>query len=224
METMTTKKTTTKKTARRRPTMKDPARSIIADAEGYDEDTRMAVQASLDRNDAKDLAETVNLAESRGIILDTTPFQERDERGAAAILALMDSPDVPEFIRQAVRDALTLAENIIGTNYVSRETGKFTPDALANLVRSLHVHAIKGEVSDAAKKTEAEAFAHHMGEALRIALNSDHFTARFYNHLAEAWSDNINEFKCYQDASLTESAEFIRLALKMEAERKEGAR
>jgi len=217
------KKITTSRTAKRRPTIKDRARAIIADPEGYDMDTRMAVQASLDRNDAGDLAETVNLAESGGIILDTTPFQERDERGAAAILALIDNPDVPEFIRQAVRDALTLAENIIGINYASRETGKFTPDAMTNLVTSLHGHDIKGEVSGA-KKTEAEAFAHHMGEALRIARTSEFFTARFYNHLAEAWSDNINEFKCYQDSSLTESAEFIRLALKMEAERKEGAR
>jgi hypothetical protein len=71
---------------------------------------------------------------------------------------------------------------------------------------------------------EIEAFAYHMSEALKIARTSDSITARFYNSLAEAWSASINDFKCYQDSSLTESAEFIRLALKMEAGRKGGAR
>jgi hypothetical protein len=219
---MTTRKAITSRAAKRRPTMKDRARAIIADAEGYDEDTRMAVQASLDRDDAEDLAETVSLAESGGIILDTTPFQERDERAAAAILALLGNPDVPEFITQAVADALTLAESIIGVNYATRETGEFMPDALTNLVTSLRGRDIKREAPDA--KDETEAFAHHMSEALRIARTSDFITVRFYNLLARMWSECVNEFKCYQDSSLTESAEFIRLALRLEKEaEQEGA-
>jgi hypothetical protein len=130
METMTTKKTTTKKTARRRPTMKDPARSIIADAEGYDEDTRMAVQASLDRNDAKDLAETVRLAERGDSIADLSVCQDRDERAASAILALVNSPDVPEFIAQTVRDVLDLASDITGIEYKDAQAGDELPSLI----------------------------------------------------------------------------------------------
>jgi hypothetical protein len=71
---------------------------------------------------------------------------------------------------------------------------------------------------------EIEAFSYHLSEALRIARTSDFITARFYNPLAEAWSASINDFKCYRNAKLTESAQFIRLALEMEAGQEGGKR
>ncbi len=83
----------------------------------------------------------------------------------------------------------------------------------------------KGTRKKGAQSTRAdeiEAFAHHLSEALRIARTSDFLTARFYNSLAEAWSASINDFKCYRNAKLTESVEFIRLALTMEAEQEGG--
>jgi hypothetical protein len=63
-----TKKTAAKSTTTsRRATLEARAEAIIADAKGYDADTRRAVEISLD-----DLRETVRIAERGGMIADTT--------------------------------------------------------------------------------------------------------------------------------------------------------
>ena len=70
---------------------------------------------------------------------------------------------------------------------------------------------------------ELDAFAHHMAEVLRIARSNPLLTTRFSRDLSSAWNECINELKTFSDSTLQESEEYIRLALRMEAE-KEGAR
>lgn len=65
---MTTKKQSSKK-ASKRTSVKARARAIIADAKGYDDETRHAIKNSLEENDS-DLAELVRRAESGEQILD----------------------------------------------------------------------------------------------------------------------------------------------------------
>lgn len=103
---MTTKKATTKKTGGRRPTIKDRARAIVEDVRGYDVDTRMAVQASLDRNDAADLAETVRMAEAGEIILDLAGVAEKYEDAARLTIRLTDHDVLPGFMLSAIMDTL----------------------------------------------------------------------------------------------------------------------
>jgi hypothetical protein len=71
---------------------------------------------------------------------------------------------------------------------------------------------------------ELEAFAHHLAEVLRIARTHPLLTTRFYRDLGGAWNECINELKTFSDSSIQESEEYIRLALKMEAEREGGAK
>jgi len=104
----------------RRNTRRRARRFILR---GYYRETSEAVQASLDRNDAEDLAETVRLAERGDSIADLSVCQDRDERAASAMPALIDNPDVPEFLTQAVRDALDLAYKITGIDYKDVRTG-----------------------------------------------------------------------------------------------------
>jgi hypothetical protein len=68
---MTTKKGSTKKQSSKRRTVKDRARAIVSDAQGYDEETRHAIKNSLDENDSN-LAELVRRAESGETILDVS--------------------------------------------------------------------------------------------------------------------------------------------------------
>lgn len=100
---MTTKKATTKKKATRRPSIKERARAIIADAQGYDEETREAVRHSLEKGDAEDLAETVRMAESGSTILDTTLIDERQAEAANALNALLSMPGLPPWMKEGVR-------------------------------------------------------------------------------------------------------------------------
>lgn len=64
---------------------------------------------------------------------------------------------------------------------------------------------------------DIDAFAHHLSEALRLARTSDSIPGSFYNNLVTGWNDCMNDLRCYQDATLTDAEEYIRLALRMEA-------
>jgi len=85
------------------------------------------------------------------MILDTTIYQERDERAAAAVLALIQNPDVPEFITQAVENALSLASGVVGVEYASCDKGEFVPGALADLITLSRGRDIKHEPPDLAR-------------------------------------------------------------------------
>lgn len=116
---MTTKKATTKKAAKRRPSVRERARRIVADEKGYDEDTRNAVKHSLERGDVEDLAETVRMADSGGIILDTTLVEERQAGAAAALDSLLAMPGLPPWVKDGI--GMMLDTNYI-TSYVDLDS------------------------------------------------------------------------------------------------------
>ena len=70
----------------------------------------------------------------------------------------------------------------------------------------------KAAAKGKAAAEELDAFARHMSEVLRIARTSDFFTSRFYNGLADAWNDFLNEMPALGE--FQESEEYIRLALR----------
>ena len=69
---------------------------------------------------------------------------------------------------------------------------------------------------------ELDAFAHHLAEVLRIARTNPLLSTCFARDLSGAWNECINELKAFRNSSIQESEEYIRLALKMEAEREGG--
>lgn len=107
------KKGTAARSTSRRPTVKDRARAIVADAEGYDAETRNSIKNSLD-GDGSDLAELVRRAEACETILDTAkPLGFSEDRDRAAELLerrtyygsgveakLRDALDKPEELRR----------------------------------------------------------------------------------------------------------------------------
>ncbi|HEX3560331.1 MAG TPA: hypothetical protein VHU19_14080 [Pyrinomonadaceae bacterium] len=102
---MTAKKATTKKRPARRPSVKERARQIIADAKGYDEETREAVGRALEEGH-DDLAEVVRRAESGETVLDLTAssspaLTEGRVRLLADILAPHELYQMPAELRAA---------------------------------------------------------------------------------------------------------------------------
>lgn len=161
----------------------------------------------------------------------STP-EASNEQLAASIRALAANPATPAHVQKRMRRLLEVM-TVEGLDSVLEDT----PVMLAEQYRQAAPHATTTKAKKAKAElvalveryrnddaAERDAFAYHLSEALRIARTSDFITARFYNSLAEAWSASINDFKCYQNSKLTESAEFIRLALTMEAEQEGGKR
>jgi hypothetical protein len=64
------------------------------------------------------------------------------------------------------------------------------------------------------------AFADHLAAVLKIARESDAIPASFYNDLADAWNDFINELPSVGD--FQESAAYIHLALVTRARLQKG--
>jgi hypothetical protein len=161
----------------------------------------------------------------------STP-EASDEQIAARIRALAANPATPAHVQKRM-SRLAEVMAVEGLDSVLEDT----PVMLAEQYRQAAPHATTAK----AKKAKAElvalveryateedadlaAFAHHFSEVLRIAKTADFITTRFYRDLTSAWNECINELKCFSDASLQESEEYIRLAFKMEAGREGGPR
>jgi hypothetical protein len=131
---MTIKKTTTKKTARRRPTIKDRARSIIADAEGYDEGTRKSIQHMLATN-AADLAECVADAEAGVSVYDLSRIDKEQAEAAAALVKLLDLPGLPDFLSSGLHMMLAHAARArrMGIATETEDGSRYSVEALADL-------------------------------------------------------------------------------------------
>ena len=63
-----------------------------------------------------------------------------------------------------------------------------------------------------ADNEELGAFAYHLAEVLRIARTNPLISAGFYNTLADAWNNSVNEILNHTPA-FYESEAYIRLAL-----------
>lgn len=103
---MTNQKTTTK--GRQRQSLKQRGRAIVADAKGYDEETRRAIKNTLD-DDGAELAELVRRAESGEMILDVSaPLGGAPALTLAEhIAAALNDPDTPEGIYNALSEAVS---------------------------------------------------------------------------------------------------------------------
>jgi hypothetical protein len=149
-----------------------------------------------------------------------------DEEIAERIRVITSDPATPEHVTdrinrlcevlniEAMNSAFDITPELLAEHY--RQAAPNAETVKARRAKAEIIALVERYAPDA--DAELEAFAHHMSEALRIARTSDSITTRFYHPLGKVWSECVNEFKCYQDASLTESAEFIRLALRLEKE------
>lgn len=132
---MTTKQTT-KKTAKRRPSVKDRARRIINDAEGYDVDTREARTASLESGDAEDLRETVERAEAGEIILDLSVPAAKYAEVARLAVGMLNNYELPDFMLTACMDAIRAAASHFNVEYMEdNEDDGLSVSKLAELFR-----------------------------------------------------------------------------------------
>lgn len=118
------KRATSGKATRR--TIETRARRIIADAEGYDADTRRAVERSLIEGDLDTLREIVTRAEAGEIIWDLTgeaPAEDPARTLANHISAILLHPATPADIYNALSDAVTNldmpAEVVDGAEYIA---------------------------------------------------------------------------------------------------------
>lgn len=108
------KKVTTKKSAERGTSVKERARRIVADAQGYDVDTRDAVAYSLETDDAETLAETVRRAEAGEIICDTALVEKWQAEAAEAVVKLFGLRGLPDFFTSSVAAMLAHAARVEG--------------------------------------------------------------------------------------------------------------
>ncbi|HYY94692.1 MAG TPA: hypothetical protein VE713_09255 [Pyrinomonadaceae bacterium] len=115
---MTAKKnTTTKKTTRRRPSIKERSRQIVADAGRYDKDTREAISNALVGERDADLAALVERAEAGEMILDVAAAEKLAGRNALAVKRIFDEEHLPDFLTNALMVALEKASEITGIPY-----------------------------------------------------------------------------------------------------------
>jgi len=94
------------------PSIAERARLIIADAEGYDIDTRQAIWLAV-TNDYPELAEMVTRAEAGERITESSADPECDAL-ARAFIALMDMPHQPDFLINSLTQLTRIIEEAIG--------------------------------------------------------------------------------------------------------------
>lgn len=107
------------------------AESILNNKRQYDTDTRDAVQAAL-RRGADDLAETVKRAEAGETIWDLEAVENQQADAAKAILACIEFKGMPDFITDAVINALEAARSATGVS-VSRGEG-LSPSLISKVI------------------------------------------------------------------------------------------
>jgi hypothetical protein len=132
-----TKKQSTKKggsKGKARRTVEDRARAIVADAKGYDSDTRKSIKYMLDTGD-EDLADFVERAEAGETICDLIRIDEEQATAARAVIALFDLPGLPDFISEALYMILGTAARLrnIGIATGEGDEAGFDVKALADL-------------------------------------------------------------------------------------------
>jgi hypothetical protein len=109
--------------------LKARARALVADVRRYDFDTRRAVAQGLAEG-SKDLARMCSQAEAGEIV--ETPFAEisEDYRGAAhAALQLLETDAVPDWLRSAMMNAITVAAQSHRADVWPQFPDELAPDA-----------------------------------------------------------------------------------------------
>ena len=101
------------------------------------------------------------------------------------------------------------------TNTKKAPERKAGVDAEVDAAHARGFEAYKAALVAPAQSPEAaelDAFAHHLSEVLRIARTSPLISPGFYNTLADAWNNSVNEVLNHT-AGFYESEAYIRLAL-----------
>jgi hypothetical protein len=210
--------TAKKKNKAKRAELERRALAIVADVREYDYDTRRALaQAAKDAGD-KDLAAMLAQAEAGEIVTEPYDEIEEDYRGAAhATLRLMETDALPDFLRGAMIEAVNVAASAHGLEVWKQFPDELAPGedydgvgysarALAELFRVTPLYGL-----DLIKRPT-------LAEHIAAVLADENTPTTIYNALAEAVTTLTAR------AAVTNSAEVIRLALKLDAEGKGGER
>lgn len=120
------------------------AEAIVKDAARYDADTRRAVELSIQRGDAENLAVTVERAEAGETVCDLTDPEldaeiERTEAGLAELISrILGHPCLPVYLYQQIAEALAEVFNALGG-----ERQRRVGDSAAYIGMVLREHAAK---------------------------------------------------------------------------------
>jgi hypothetical protein len=116
-------------------TIRQRAEAIIADAAQYTDDTRRAIQLSLERDSPKMLAELVGRAESGETVWYITgePEAPTDDRSRLArdVASILSNPATPTGLYNALADEITewstayLEADAHGESYIARSLDAF---------------------------------------------------------------------------------------------------
>ena len=135
MQKKSSKKTPQQRTKKRVPlALRARALAIIND-DAYDEDTRASIKFQLSTN-YENLAEMVQRAENGDTVLDTVMVQAECRNGARRVIALFETSGVPDFVTDAIVDALIEAaaiKNIHVWKRQGKDAEEFDAAKLANL-------------------------------------------------------------------------------------------
>lgn len=188
---------------KRRQSVKERARLIINDAEGYDAETRQSISHALRKN-YPDLAEMVRRAEAGEEILDLAAVSERHARSARLVKSLFDREAAPDWLTNLVMRGLELATEKTGIRHYGTED--FDLRGLADLLAVTNEGKFENLLEFEPKKD--------LPELLSAVLKHPDLPPCVYNGLSEALTDITFD---------SDSAEYIRLALAFHAqESKEG--
>ncbi len=146
---------------KKRQTLKQRAEAIINDARLYDEDTRHAIKNAL-KNKAHDLAELVRRAERGDTILDgIEPLAGPAQKEVAVRVRNFIGESIPDFIRDAVVDAIAEAAERTGAPEPEYHAQGYDVDALANLFE------VAGPLFSLRPRTPQQALAAHLSAVLK---------------------------------------------------------
>lgn len=179
---MQKKDTTARKTSatRNAKTIRQRAQAIIDNKRRYDSDTREAIFNAMVKNHA-DLAECVKRAEHGETILDLADEQSKLEIAAQFIIDLYEVEKIPDFICDAVTDALNKAS--ISQNIDIWQSDKDGDMELSRRgLADLFTHARMLSVAPVPNSTAALAL------GLADILNNPHTPVHLFNGIADVVS------------------------------------
>jgi hypothetical protein len=199
------KKATTKKAATRRPSVKERARKIVADAGEYDYDTRKTIEAALgdEHLNAGDLARMVAAAEKGELVEHPLDCIEEDYRGRAHDVIRFLESGLPDWLLQGtvwLINAVAAEHNI----KVAPDDGEgnYSAKALGDLFRVSGLYQFNSLPNLDLAALVAAAWHHpECPQELSDALND--FTSNLFNRLNEG-ERRVFMSESYVRALLTE--------------------
>jgi hypothetical protein len=132
-------------------------------------------------------------------VIDLIAEDRKVAEGAELVRSLFYHEGVPDFLTDAVMDALGAARNKAGVDFWQVEPADerggpyLGPDFdMKGLADLFAVTRGSSFTLDEPKGDSPAAFARHLAEVLRIGRTADFIPAGLYNDLADAWNEFVN--------------------------------